>query len=53
MSVRFNHTLAYSRDSRASARFLAEILGLAPDGPTECHSRIRGMAIWCTEKTMR
>jgi hypothetical protein len=38
MSVRFNHTLVHSRDSRASAIFLAEILGLAPPrrfGPFE------------------
>jgi hypothetical protein len=29
MSVNFNHTIVYARDSRASATFLAEILGLA------------------------
>jgi catechol 2,3-dioxygenase-like lactoylglutathione lyase family enzyme len=28
MSVRFNHTIVHSRDKRASARFVAEILGL-------------------------
>jgi catechol 2,3-dioxygenase-like lactoylglutathione lyase family enzyme len=28
MSVRFNHTLVHSRDKKASAAFLAEILGL-------------------------
>ena len=29
MSINFNHTIVYARDSRASATFLAEILGLA------------------------
>jgi catechol 2,3-dioxygenase-like lactoylglutathione lyase family enzyme len=28
MSVEFNHTIVWARDSEASARFLAEILGL-------------------------
>jgi catechol 2,3-dioxygenase-like lactoylglutathione lyase family enzyme len=28
MAVQFNHTILYARDSRASARFLADILGL-------------------------
>lgn len=28
MSVRFNHTIVHSRDSRKSAAFLAEVLGL-------------------------
>ena len=28
MAVQFNHTILYARDSQASARFLAEILGL-------------------------
>jgi hypothetical protein len=28
MSVSFNHTIVYARDSEASATFLAEILGL-------------------------
>jgi hypothetical protein len=29
MSINFNHTIVYARDSRASGTFLAEILGLA------------------------
>lgn len=29
MSVQLNHTIVHSRDSQASARFLADILGLA------------------------
>jgi catechol 2,3-dioxygenase-like lactoylglutathione lyase family enzyme len=36
MSVRFNHTLVHSRDTRRSAAFLTEILGLPaahPFGP--------------------
>lgn len=28
MAIEFNHTIAWSRDAKASARFLAEILGL-------------------------
>ena len=28
MSINFNHTIVYARDSRASATFLAEVLGL-------------------------
>jgi catechol 2,3-dioxygenase-like lactoylglutathione lyase family enzyme len=28
MAVQLNHTILYARDSRASARFLAEVLGL-------------------------
>src|SRR5271167_415087 len=28
MEVEFNHTIIWARDSKASARFLAEILGL-------------------------
>jgi catechol 2,3-dioxygenase-like lactoylglutathione lyase family enzyme len=28
MAIHFNHTILYARDSQASARFLAEILGL-------------------------
>ena len=38
MAVEFNHTIVWARDSRASAKFLAEILGLpAPKkwGPFE------------------
>jgi hypothetical protein len=36
MSVKLNHTIVYARDKRASAAFLAEILGLpapVPFGP--------------------
>ena len=33
MAIRFNHTLVHSRDKARSARFLAEILGLAPPKP--------------------
>lgn len=29
MSIQFNHTIVHARDSRASARFLADILGLS------------------------
>jgi hypothetical protein len=32
MAIEFNHTILYARDSRASARFMAEMLGLP--GPT-------------------
>jgi len=28
MAVQFNHTILYARDSRASAKFLADLLGL-------------------------
>jgi catechol 2,3-dioxygenase-like lactoylglutathione lyase family enzyme len=28
MSINFNHTIVYARDSKASATFLAEVLGL-------------------------
>jgi hypothetical protein len=34
MAVRFNHTIVSSRDQRASAAFLAVMLGL-PE-PTQC-----------------
>ncbi|HYD72373.1 MAG TPA: VOC family protein [Candidatus Binatia bacterium] len=30
MAVELNHTIVHARDAEASARFLAEILGLAP-----------------------
>ena len=33
MSIRFNHTLVYARDKKASAAFLTEILGLPPASP--------------------
>ena len=32
MAVHLNHTIVYARDSKASATFLAEILGLPPPG---------------------
>ena len=32
MPVKFNHTIVYARDSRASPAFLAELLALS--GPT-------------------
>lgn len=33
MSVRFNHTIVHSRDKKASAAFLADVLGLAAPTP--------------------
>lgn len=30
MAIEFNHTIVWARDSRASATFLAELLGLPP-----------------------
>jgi catechol 2,3-dioxygenase-like lactoylglutathione lyase family enzyme len=33
MSVRFNHTIVLSRDKRASATFLSEVLGLSAPTP--------------------
>jgi extradiol dioxygenase family protein len=33
MSIRFNHTIVHSRDTRESATFLAELLGLAAPHP--------------------
>jgi catechol 2,3-dioxygenase-like lactoylglutathione lyase family enzyme len=33
MNIRFNHTLVYARDKKASAAFLTEILGLPPASP--------------------
>jgi catechol 2,3-dioxygenase-like lactoylglutathione lyase family enzyme len=33
MSIRFNHTIVHSRDKNGSARFLADILGLAEPRP--------------------
>ena len=32
MSVDLNHTIVWSRDAAASARFLTEIMGIAPPG---------------------
>ena len=45
MAIQFNHTILYARDSRASASFLAEILGLpAPThwGPFEMVTTANG-----------
>ncbi len=33
MSIRFNHTLVYARDKKASAAFLTDVLGLPPASP--------------------
>jgi catechol 2,3-dioxygenase-like lactoylglutathione lyase family enzyme len=33
MTVKLNHTIVYARDKRASAAFLADILGLPPPVP--------------------
>ena len=33
MAVKLNHTIVHARDKRASASFLAEVLGLAPPVP--------------------
>ena len=30
MAIQFNHTILYAHDSEASAKFLAEMLGLPP-----------------------
>ncbi|HYG86366.1 MAG TPA: VOC family protein [Azospirillum sp.] len=46
MAVEFNHTIIWARDSKASARFLAEILGLpAPVtwGPFEVVTTMNGV----------
>ena len=33
MAIAFNHTIVHARDANQSARFLSEILGLAPPRP--------------------
>jgi catechol 2,3-dioxygenase-like lactoylglutathione lyase family enzyme len=33
MTIKLNHTIVHARDKRASAQFLAEILGLGPPVP--------------------
>ncbi len=46
MTIEFNHTIIWARDSKASARFLAEILGLpAPVafGPFEIVKTMNGV----------
>lgn len=54
MSIEFNHTIVWSRDSRASARFLASILGL-PDpkqwGPFQVVTTGNGVNIDFMDKT--
>jgi catechol 2,3-dioxygenase-like lactoylglutathione lyase family enzyme len=48
MAVEFNHTIIWARDSKASARFLAEILGLpAPVtfGPFEVVTTTNGVSL--------
>ena len=48
MVVEFNHTIIWARDSKASARFLAEILGLpAPVtfGPFEVVTTTNGVSL--------
>jgi catechol 2,3-dioxygenase-like lactoylglutathione lyase family enzyme len=48
MAVQLNHTIVWSRDSRAGARFLAEILGLpAPTtwGPFEIVATDNGVSV--------
>jgi catechol 2,3-dioxygenase-like lactoylglutathione lyase family enzyme len=45
MAIEFNHTILYARDSQASAKFLAEVLGLpAPKhwGPFEMVTTTNG-----------
>ena len=48
MTVEFNHTIIWARDSKASARFLAEVLGLpAPVrfGPFEVVTTANGVSL--------
>jgi catechol 2,3-dioxygenase-like lactoylglutathione lyase family enzyme len=48
VSVEFNHTIVWARDSRASAKFLAEILGLSPPkkwGPFEVVTTDNGINV--------
>jgi catechol 2,3-dioxygenase-like lactoylglutathione lyase family enzyme len=48
MAVEFNHTIIWARDSKASARFLAEILGLpapATWGPFEVVKTTNGVSL--------
>ena len=51
MSVNFNHTIVYAHDSRASATFLAEVLGLpAPTiwGPFQVVTTDNGKAVFAS-----
>jgi catechol 2,3-dioxygenase-like lactoylglutathione lyase family enzyme len=48
MAVRFNHTIIAARDPEASARFLAEMLGLpdpVPFGPFQAVKDINGVSL--------
>ena len=48
MSVEFNHTIVWSRDSQASAAFLADILGLPPPrkwGPFQIVATANGVNV--------
>lgn len=48
MAVQLNHTIVSARDKEASARFLAEILGLAaprPFGPFMCVETANGVGL--------
>ena len=48
MTVEFNHTIVWSRDSKASAAFLAEVLGLPGPkswGPFQVVSTGNGVSI--------
>lgn len=53
MAVEFNHTIVWSRDSKASAGFLANILGLAPPrrwGPFQVVTTGNGVNVDFMEK---
>jgi catechol 2,3-dioxygenase-like lactoylglutathione lyase family enzyme len=48
MSVQLNHTIVCARDKEASARFLAEVLGLDPPtpfGPFLCVETANGVSL--------
>ena len=48
MTVEFNHTIIWARDSKASARFLAEVLGLPTPvrfGPFEVVTTANGVSL--------
>lgn len=48
MAVELNHTIVHARDAEASARFLAEILGLAPPrlfGPFQVVDAANGVSL--------
>jgi catechol 2,3-dioxygenase-like lactoylglutathione lyase family enzyme len=53
MAVEFNHTIVWSRDSKASAGFLANILGLSPPrrwGPFQVVTTGNGVNVDFMEK---